>query len=144
MSDPKDRAYYLKNRDKIIARTNSWRADRKAAGIFTRSERLSRCKRGAIKRKFAWNLSKKFLDSLPDVCFYSGIELKYIPGDPDVLTLDRIDSSIKSYDEDNVVACSCRINQMKSDLSLEEFQDLCESVTKHQFDKLNGRKEASI
>lgn len=53
-------------------------------------------------------------------CIYSGFQMTKDPGDKDVWSVDRVDSS-KGYTLDNVVLCSRAVNMMKQDLPLDRF-----------------------
>ena len=48
-------------------------------------------------------------------CFYTGVILNDIDGDPNQRSIDRIDSS-KPYETGNVVACSRAFNQLKGSM----------------------------
>lgn len=48
-------------------------------------------------------------------CYYTGVELNDIDGDPNQRSIDRVDSS-KPYETGNVVACSRAFNQLKGSL----------------------------
>lgn len=48
-------------------------------------------------------------------CFYTGVVLNDIDGDPNQRSIDRIDSN-KPYQTGNVVACSRAFNQLKGSL----------------------------
>ncbi len=46
------------------------------------------------------------------------------------ISSDRIDSS-KPYTKDNIVLTTIKINQMKNDLNIEKFIDICKLISKH-------------
>jgi hypothetical protein len=70
-------------------------------------------------------------------CKISGIDIKFRklgePKDFTTASLDRIDSS-KPYIENNVQWLHKRVNVMKSNLSDEEFINICKTIAKHQND----------
>lgn len=80
-----------------------------------------------------WNAKKRNLEVCIDVefiidlfnkqnkkCFYTGDEMNLIQSDPNVMSVDRIDSSI-GYSVDNCVSCCTICNMMKNILSVEDF-----------------------
>lgn len=54
------------------------------------------------------------------------------------LSVDRIDST-KGYSKDNVQLVCMAANQMKNDLSMEEFMNMCESVLAMEREKVKAR-----
>lgn len=91
-------------------------------------------------RKLEFNLTVKDLDELYEnqegYCYYSGRYLmlpdfslghKYQQSDYDV-SVDRIDAN-KGYTKENCVLCIRQINQMKMDLTVQEFYNLCNDVS---------------
>ena len=54
------------------------------------------------------------------------------------LSVDRIDST-KGYSKDNVQLVCMAANQMKNDLSMEEFINMCESVLALEREKIKAR-----
>jgi hypothetical protein len=119
--------YYQANKEQILAKRKIMRKK-----PLTKAQRIARIKRSATKRGLPWNLSNDFIENLQSTCFYSGVPLSFQPHNKDVLSFDRIDSSIKSYEDTNTVPCSWIVNRMKTNHSVEEFLDLCESVVKYQ------------
>lgn len=83
-------------------------------------------KHGAIRRGLQFELTTDFLESLyfkqNGKCHYTSIPLIFEFGDhkPDLISLDRIDSSI-GYTEDNVVFCCLIVNYMKNKYSIEDL-----------------------
>jgi hypothetical protein len=75
---------------------------------------------------------------LRKTCFFLKSKIYVIPPngaeEEDSLTIDRVDST-KGYVKGNVVACSSRINQAKSDLSLKELKTLVEVMEKFENDR---------
>jgi hypothetical protein len=88
----------------------------------------------ARSRKNGWdfNLTKDHLLALwraqGGKCGYTGIALTYV-GDRShsALSIDRVDSS-RGYTIDNVVLCCRCVNEMKSNLTVDKFIDLCRRV----------------
>jgi len=86
-----------------------------------------------IKREF--NISSEYLVNIWEKqkgkCYYSGRDLQYnkikeeLPEDkrihPERVSIDRIDSK-KGYIEGNIVLCCWTANNIKQDLSMEEFK----------------------
>jgi hypothetical protein len=62
-------------------------------------------------------------------CYISGTKLNRIQGDPNQLTFDRLDNN-KGYTDDNVVACSLRMNKLKDNLTIEEITMLYMALQK--------------
>ena len=54
------------------------------------------------------------------------------------LSVDRIDSA-KGYSKDNVQLVCMAANQMKNDLSMEEFINMCASVLALEREKIKAR-----
>ena len=86
------------------------------------------------KRK-NWDLDLTTQDILEQIeqqkglCFYTGEELSSKDGQGG-LSIDRIDSSI-GYRKGNIAVTSWKVNRIKSNLSMEEFVDLCRTVSDH-------------
>lgn len=76
-------------------------------------------------------------------CAMTGIDLSFAKLNKDWSTgkqtasLDRIDSS-KGYEIDNIWWVHKRINMMKKEMSVEEFQNWCILVANHKKDNING------
>jgi hypothetical protein len=62
-------------------------------------------------------------------CFISGLPLNRIQYDPNQLTFDRLGNT-KGYSDDNVVACSFKVNQLKGDLTVDEITMLYMAIQK--------------
>ena len=60
-------------------------------------------------------------------CYYSGRPLSPITGDENIMSIDRINSSI-GYTPENIVLCCWKINKMKNDFLVEDFISLCKDV----------------
>ncbi len=122
--------YYRKNREKIKAderRRNILFKEEKNAYRDTMNGRISRWKKAARERNKNWGLTKEFIQSLPLVCAYTGIDLTCKSHQPNTVSLDRIDST-KGYTEDNVVLCCWTANMMKNSSTVSEFVDWCKKV----------------
>ena len=93
---------------------------------------LSAARTRARNNRQDFDLTKEFLLDLWRLqqgrCHYVGTELTYDGNRPSsALSIDRIDSS-GGYTQDNVVLCCRRVNEMKSNLTVEEFVELCHLV----------------
>lgn len=64
------------------------------------------------------------------LCYYSGTSLSLRPNDINGLSLDRVDSE-KGYVKGNVVLCGAIVNKMKTDLSVEQFIEICTAIAVH-------------
>jgi hypothetical protein len=86
------------------------------------AKKLLAIQHSAITRNIDFNLSFKRMKQLMNAkrCFYSGEVLNNIVGNPNQFTIDRIDAS-KGYTDNNVVQCSLRFNQIKSNLTINEI-----------------------
>lgn len=62
-------------------------------------------------------------------CYISGVKLNRIQNDPNQLTFDRLDNT-KGYTDDNVVACSLRMNRLKDSLTIEDITMLYMTIQK--------------
>lgn len=74
-------------------------------------------------------------------CALTGIQMtyKFYEGRVNTnLSIDRIDST-KGYSKDNVQLVCMAANQMKNDLSMCEFIELCEAVLALEREKVKGR-----
>lgn len=88
-------------------------------------------KRSAKYRNLEFSITEEYLVSLPQICAYTGQELTFERNKPNTISLDRIDSS-KGYIEGNVQFVCTNINYSKSDMSEQEFIEMCELVTKYK------------
>lgn len=73
---------------------------------------------GKIKE---YNLTKEYIKELLKKQNYKDYYTGIIPEDYKEYSIDRIDSS-KGYIKGNIVITTCRINEMKNDMSIEEFK----------------------
>jgi hypothetical protein len=95
------------------------------------NNRIRRWKWGATARGIRWNITSDYINSMPKICHYTGLELSIRRNQPNTLSLDRI-NSLGGYTKNNVVFCCARINTMKSDMSVKEFLNWCITVAKHK------------
>lgn len=95
------------------------------------AQKLLAIKSSADSRGIEFNLSLKKVKKLLSTkkCYISGVELNKIQKDDNQLTFDRLDNS-KGYIDDNVVACSLRMNRLKGELTIEDIIMLYNSVVK--------------
>lgn len=97
------------------------RAQRTERAKNTPGVKYSAYKQSAKKRSIEFELTKdEFMTFWQKPCIY-GCSI-------DTISLDRINSS-KGYTIDNVVPMCCPHNQMKSNRTLKEFEELCARVT---------------
>ncbi len=83
--------------------------------------KLTSYKSGAKQRGLEFSLTKEQFESYwKKPCFYCGDKIETIG-------LDRIDNS-KGYTLDNIVPCCKTCNNMKKDLSQEEFISQCKKI----------------
>lgn len=61
-------------------------------------------------------------------CYYSGRPLSSVAGNENVMSIDRINSSI-GYTPENIVICCWRINKMKNVFSTGDFVTLCKEIS---------------
>jgi hypothetical protein len=85
----------------------------------------------ADNRGIEFDLSLKRVRQLLNTkkCFISGERLNRIQQDPNQLTFDRLDNT-KGYTDDNVVACSLRINRLKDSLTIDDITMLYMAIQK--------------
>lgn len=95
------------------------------------AQKLLAIKSSADSRGIEFNLSLRKVKKLLNTkkCYISGVELNKIQKDDNQLTFDRLDNS-KGYIDDNVVACSLRMNRLKGELTIEDITMLYNSVVK--------------
>lgn len=88
---------------------------------------LSRLRASAKRRNIPFELSSSDIDDIgiPISCPVLGIPLRFNSGEPrnDSVSFDRIDSS-RGYTRDNLIIVSHRVNQLKSNASLEEMRKI--------------------
>lgn len=95
------------------------------------AKKLVAIKTSADSRGIEFNLSLKRVRQLLNTkrCFISGVKLNRIQQDPNQLTFDRLDNT-KGYTDDNVVACSLRINRLKDSLTIDDITMLYMAIQK--------------
>lgn len=113
-------------------------------GQAARNEVLDNYIRGAIKRGLLWTLSDDEFDELVTAhCQYCKRppatirESRRNTGNFTYNGLDRVNNQ-QGYTTDNVVTCCHICNRAKSDMTIEEFQDWIQDLSKAYFnDKAN-------
>ena len=95
------------------------------------AQKLLAIKSSADSRGIEFNLTLRKVKKLLSTkkCYISGVELNKVQKDDNQLTFDRLDNS-KGYIDDNVVACSLRMNRLKGELTIEDITMLYKSVVK--------------
>lgn len=95
------------------------------------AKKLVAIKTSADSRGIAFDLSLRKVRQLLATkrCFISGVKLNRIQNDPNQLTFDRLDNS-KGYTDDNVVACSLKMNRLKDSLTVDEITMLYMAIQK--------------
>jgi len=80
-------------------------------------------KNSAKKRGIFFNLSREDVKWIleQEKCFYTGVKFK--PNSKQARSIDRIDSN-DGYTRNNIVVCTKRINELKSNLSYKEISQL--------------------
>lgn len=96
------------------------------------NKKLGECRLRASKCYMIYELDLEFILELLEkqngLCFYTGNKLVLKPNDINTISVDRVDSS-KGYIKDNIVLCGYKINNMKNDLSMDKFIELCNIVS---------------
>jgi hypothetical protein len=95
------------------------------------AKKLVAIKTSADSRGIHFDMSLRRVRQLLNTkkCYITGIQLSRDHKDPNQLTFDRLDNS-KGYTDDNVVACSLRMNKLKDSLSIEEITMLYMAIQK--------------
>jgi hypothetical protein len=95
------------------------------------AKKMVAIKMSADNRGIEFDLSLKRVRQLLNTkkCFISGERLNRIQQDPNQLTFDRLDNT-KGYTDDNVVACSLRINRLKDSLTIDDITMLYMAIQK--------------
>lgn len=95
---------------------------------------LREVKTNASRRGLSCDLSVTDLKTLYEtqggLCQYSGRRMSFSKGDPNRVSVDRINSATH-YTISNVVLCTVTVNKMKQDLSVQEFRTLAEEIVNH-------------
>ena len=97
------------------------------------AKKLLAIKSSADSRGIEFDLSLKAVRKLLNAkkCFISGVVMNRIAGDENQLTFDRLDNS-RGYVDDNVVACTLRMNHLKGNLSIDDITQLYLAIQKNQ------------
>ena len=66
------------------------------------------------------------------LCYYSGDKMSFIQGSPNVMSVDRLDSS-KGYTISNSVLCCWVYNNMKQELKEDDFYQTIKAIYKYNF-----------
>jgi len=89
---------------------------------------ISGWKRGADDRSIQWDITNEQLDNLWDKqngkCALTGLNMSLDHGNPNRVSLDRIDST-GYYSINNVQLTCSYVNRCKQSLSNEEFLEMC-------------------
>lgn len=84
----------------------------------------------AKSRKINFNIEYEYIEKLPMICAYTGVELTCKKNFPNTISLDRIDN-IKGYIRGNVVLCCSIINYMKQEMKKRDFIEWCRKVVEY-------------
>ncbi len=97
------------------------------------AKKLVSIKVSADSRGIEFDMSLKRVRQLLTTkkCYISGVELNKVQNDPSQLTFDRLDNT-KGYTDDNVVACSLKMNRLKDSLTIEDITMLYMAIKKSQ------------
>lgn len=95
------------------------------------AKKLVSIKSSADNRGIHFDMSLKRVRQLLNTrkCFITGQSLNKIQGDDNQLTFDRLDNT-KGYTDDNVIACSLRMNRIKDSLTIEDITMLYMAIVK--------------
>lgn len=95
------------------------------------AKKLLALKTSAESRGIEFDLSLRKVRQILNTkkCYISGVALNRKENSPNQLTFDRLDNS-KGYVDDNVVACSVKVNQMKGNLTFVEIEMLFRAIQK--------------
>ena len=106
------RKYYLKNRDRILSEMRT-----------SLKRKFYDYKHNAIVDKRFFNLTYEyFLEFIKNPCFYCGAVEK--------IGIDRKDSK-RGYEQNNIVPCCSRCNQIKMDMTFNEFINQIKLIYNH-------------
>jgi hypothetical protein len=113
------------------ANKNRYQKYGKAAGL---TALFKKCREGASARGLTFNLSLKDVHEMWEAqngcCWYIGTKMTMEVGDPNKVSIDRLDSS-KGYTRENTALCTKRINLMKRDMSVRDFMDIIQQLHDH-------------
>jgi hypothetical protein len=137
----RQRKYYIPNCKQCAGKeqleyAKTKRTDLNFITMSRAAEIRYRCKKNHHNREVSSNL-KNLLRQQWEIqggfCYYSGLPMvlsNEYHTNPNVMTVDRIDSS-KGYVEGNVVLCCSIINRMKQNLTLQELKELCAKILQY-------------
>jgi len=87
--------------------------------------KLYECKKGALNRKYSWNLEDDYaIGLMKNQCYYC-FDNNIING------IDRVDNN-RGYEKDNCVTCCFQCNNMKGIKNKDEFFSICEHIATYQ------------
>lgn len=126
-----DYCKYLQIRDQYSSQLVVEKHDEKTSFIL---QKIISCAKADSKRGWETDITLEYILKLGVEtdwrCFYLNEPLEFKPHVDYSFSIDRIDSK-RGHTKDNVVLCSWAANYIKQDLSLEEFQSLCERISKN-------------
>lgn len=95
------------------------------------AKKLVSIKSSADNRGINFDMSLKVVRKLLNTkkCYISGAPLNRTQGDENQLTFDRLDNT-KGYTDDNVVACSLKMNRLKDSLTVQDITMLYLAIVK--------------
>jgi hypothetical protein len=132
----KDRARYLKNKDKITECHTEWRKKNKSKIRSSRTRIKTRYQRGfyEVKRTGKREIDISFEDYqeiMKDMkCHYCTVDISSEIG----FGLDRLDNS-RGYFKDNVVPCCGACNRTKGDrFNYDEFKIMADALVKYRLE----------
>ena len=97
---------------------------------------------GAKNRDYPFNISKKQLHTVisnATHCVCSGRKLTRLPGDPNKISIDRIDNRF-GYSLKNIQVVAQCVNIHRLDATMEDFILMCRDVVKQ--DKKNAKRKS--
>lgn len=104
---------------------------------ITVARKMVQLQGSANKRKIEFDLSFSTVKNLmlQKQCWFTGVEFDDDRESPESRSVDRLDSD-KGYVEGNIVPCTVRINQLKSNASFEEIKMLYKKLKKARKQKV--------
>lgn len=104
----------------------------------TITERFLAARLRSRKHNLEFSITKKYLFELLELqnnkCAISGIALTFILGNgriPTNVSIDKIDGNL-GYTNDNIQLVCMAVNQMKSDMSMNELYNFCEKILENK------------
>lgn len=132
-------------RDRYYKQRNKLFEDDKLALRYKLQQALKGTRRRSKEKNIYNDLTLDYLmylwEKQDGKCALTGIQMtyKFYEGRVNTnLSVDRIDST-KGYSKDNVQLVCMAANQMKNDLSMSEFLELCGAVLSLEREKVKGR-----